>query len=134
MKNSPQKKQPPQTIRRTTQGIIYHGPVPPPAIMERLEQIVPGAADRIIAMAEKDQTASHEAAQHAHERAAQIEADEHRENMTALWMAFTICFIFSIGGVALVLHGFEKIGAALICTTLLGVVSSFLSRKKRHRD
>lgn len=129
MKNSPQKKQPQQAV--TTREIIYQGPVPPPAIMERLERIVPGAADRIITMAEKDQAASHEAAQRSHERAVQAETNEHRERMTALWMAFAICFLFSIGGVALVLHGFEKIGAALICTTLLGVVGSFLNRKKR---
>jgi len=102
--------------------------------MERLEQIVPGAAGRIITMAEKAQAASHEATQRAHERAVQIEADEHSENMTALWMAFAICLVFSIGGVVLVLQGFEKIGAALICTTLLGVVGSFLSRKKPPRN
>ena len=133
MKSSPQKKQP-QTIVQHTRGVIYQGPVPPPAIMEHLEQIVPGAAERIITMAEKDQAYSHEEAQRTHERAVQVEADQHRESMTALWMAFVICFIFSIGGVALVLHGFEKIGAALICTTLLGVVSSFLSRKKNNQS
>ena len=129
MKNSPQKKSQP-TVRHT-QEILYQGPVPPPAIMERLEQLLPGAADRIFTMAEKDQAAAHEAQRSAHERAVHLEKDQHGESMTALWMAFSICLVFAVGGILLILNGFEKIGAALIGTTLLGVVGSFLSQKKR---
>lgn len=82
-------------------------------------------------MAEKDQAAAHEAQRCAHERATQQEKDEHRESMTALWMAFSICLVFAVGGIILVLNGYEKIGTALIGTTLLGVVGSFLGQKKR---
>lgn len=132
MKNSPPKKPQPAQIRHTTtQEIHYQGPVPPPAIMEKLEQLLPGAADRIFAMAEKDQQAAHEAQRMAHERAIQLEKDQHSEAMTALVLAFIVCIIFSGGGILLVLNGFEKIGAALLGTTLIGVVSSFLSHKKR---
>lgn len=130
MKNSPQKKSQQPTVRHT-QEILYQGPVPPPAIMERLEQLLPGAADRIFTMAEKDQTAAHEAQRLAHERAVQLEKDQHGESMTALWMAFAICLVFAIGGILLILNGYEKTGAALIGTTLLGVVGSFLGQKKR---
>lgn len=131
MKNSPQKKSSQSEVRHTTQEILYQGPVPPPAIMERLEQLLPGAADRIFTMAEKDQASAHESQRLAHERAVQLEKDQHGESMTALWMAFAICLVFAVGGILLVLNGFEKIGAALIGTTLLGVVGSFLSQKKR---
>jgi len=34
----------------------YSGPLPPPAALEKYEKIQPGAADRIISMAEKEQS------------------------------------------------------------------------------
>ncbi len=132
MKNSPPKKSPqPTAVRQTTQEILYQGPVPPPHIMEQLERLLPGAADRIFTMAEKDQDAAHEAQRLTHERADRQEENQHKENMTALWMAFSICLVFAVGGILLVLNGYEKIGAALIGTTLLGVVGSFLGQKRR---
>lgn len=132
MRNSPQRKQQGQTVTRT-QGILYQGPVPPPAILEQLERLLPGAADRIFTMAEKDQAASHDAQIKAHERAKIIEKNLHKENMTALWMAYSICIAFVIGGAFLILNGFEKSGGILIGTTLIGIVVSFLNGQKRRR-
>ena len=37
----------------TTVREEFSGPIPPPAVLERYNQIVPGAAERILAMAEK---------------------------------------------------------------------------------
>ena len=99
--------------------------------MEKLEQLLPGAADRIFTMAEKDQDAAHEAQRLAHARATQVENNQHTENMTALVMAFVVCIVFAVCGVILVLNGFEKMGASLLGTTLLGVVTSFLYKKKK---
>lgn len=132
MKNSPQKKEQAAHIQHTTtQEIHYQGPVPPPAILEKLEKLLPNAANRIFTMAEKDQDAEHAAQLRAHERAMLHEKNQHTENMTALVMAFAVCIICTIGGVTLVLNGFEKIGATLIGATMLGVVGSFLRRKKQ---
>lgn len=82
-------------------------------------------------MAEKDQDAAIESNRRSHERACQQESNRHTESMTALKMAFTICIVFSICGVILILNGFEKIGSVLLGITLIGVVSSFLHQKKR---
>lgn len=132
MKNSPPKKPQPAQIRHTTtQEIHYQGPVPPPAIMEKLEQLLPGAADRIFTMAEKDQAAAHEAQRLAHARATQVESNQHTENMASLVMAFVVCIVFAGCGVILVLNGFEKMGATLLGSILLGVVSSFLYKKTK---
>lgn len=38
----------------------WSGPLPQPEILEKYDQIVPGAAERIIRMAEKEQSARHE--------------------------------------------------------------------------
>ena len=45
-------------------------------------------------------------------------------------MAFTVCLVFVISGTILVIYGHEKIGTALIGTTLLGVIGSFLAKRK----
>ena len=34
----------------------WSGPLPPPAVLEKIDQIIPGGADRLLRMAEKDQT------------------------------------------------------------------------------
>ncbi len=114
-----------------TIGAFYTGPVPPPVILEQLERIVPGAAERIIVMAEKEQQATHTLYQNEHSRKERAQKDEHRENMTSLWMAFFVSLTFVGCGTVLVLNGFEKIGCTLIGTTLLGVVASFLRNKNK---
>lgn len=37
----------------------YSGPIPPPESLEKYEQVVPGSAERILAMAEKEQEHRH---------------------------------------------------------------------------
>lgn len=104
-------------------GVAYSGPVPPPAVMEQMEKILPGAADRIFKMAEKDQDAQISIIQTRDRRV-------HLENMTALWMAFVVSLVFVGCGTFLVSHGHIKTGASLLGVTLLGVVGSFLYRWK----
>jgi hypothetical protein len=40
-------------------GVIsahWSGPLPPPAVLEKIDEIIPGGADRLLCMAEKEQT------------------------------------------------------------------------------
>ena len=37
----------------------YSGPLPPPVVLQQYEEVLPGMADRILAMAEKEQDARH---------------------------------------------------------------------------
>lgn len=45
----------PEVIEEISQSISYSGPLPPPAMLEQYNNIAPGAANRIIAMAETEQ-------------------------------------------------------------------------------
>ena len=112
--------------------MIYQGPVPPPAIIEKMEAILPGAADRIFKLAEKDQDAQIAHQERKDENARLSAKFEHSENMAALWMAFIVCLIFVMCGTFLVVKGFEKTGSLLIGTTLLGVIASFLVKRKKN--
>ena len=37
----------------------FRGPLPPPAVLERYDRLLPGAAERILRMAEREQAAGH---------------------------------------------------------------------------
>ena len=63
----------------TTQTVVQSGPVPAPEILDGYDRLVPGSAERIIAMAEADQR--HRIAM---EREAQASDIAHRSELTAL--------------------------------------------------
>lgn len=140
--NKPTKQKTKKVVQRVEQQVSYkvpiplhyEGPVPPPAILERLETILPGAAERIFVMAEKNQKAQIEKQERKDANVAIIAKSEHKENMTALWMAFSVCLVFVICGTLLVIYGHEKIGSALIGTTLVGVIASFLYKRNQQTD
>ena len=55
--HSQRGQQQPQ-VQQPTQQFLHQqwsGPLPPPAALEKFNQIIPGGADRILAMAEKEQ-------------------------------------------------------------------------------
>ncbi len=47
-------------ISAVHQSVMYSGPIPPADELKRLEEIQPGAAERIITMAEKSQEHTHQ--------------------------------------------------------------------------
>lgn len=116
------------------QEFIYCGPVPPPQVMKQLNDIVPGAADRILAMAEKEQDRAISAQENAHRRASAAARYEFIENITSILCAFIVCLFFLGGGIYLILKGYVKTGSMMICGTLGGVIGSFLYGRRRIKQ
>ncbi len=56
-RNAPARSEP-QFVARV-QGTVFQGPLPPPEILAGYDSVLPGAADRIITMAEKNQEHRH---------------------------------------------------------------------------
>lgn len=110
----------------------YVGPLPPPAFMDAFERVVPGAAERILKMAEEDQANTYKLQQQTYALAVDSEKHFHGEYMAALWLAFAVCVLFGAGGVALVLCGYEKIGATMLGSALVAVATSILNKRRRH--
>lgn len=51
----------PESVRLAAiQQSQYSGPLPPPALYQEFEKVLPGSAERILAMAEKEQSHRHE--------------------------------------------------------------------------
>ena len=118
------------------QRIEYSGLIPPPNMMEQYERICPGAADRIIKMAEN---------QLAHTQ--QLESKEHdsivgcrdkalhseiKLNAFGQILGFIIIALCIIGGFVLVLNDKAVGGYTTIITSVLAVIGSILYRNKKN--
>ena len=73
--------QPSHIVTATETKIVKSGPIPDPATLQQYDILVPGSAQRIIAMAEREQ--AHRHAREAEEQAADI---RHRDELTAAQM------------------------------------------------
>jgi uncharacterized membrane protein len=120
---------PPQNASLRFQAAMqYSGPLPPPEALERYNQILPGAAERIIAMAES---------QHSHRQ--ELEKHVITSNIAAqklgTILGFTVAMTVVLGGMWLVHDGKSIEGLASILTALASLVGVFLySKHEQQKD
>ena len=104
----------------------FTGPIPPPEMLRRYEELLPGSADRIIAMAEK---------QSGHRQ--KLESDVIGANIInerlGMILGFIICILAISGGVYAVMHGKSVEGIAAIITPLAALVAVFVYGKSRQQ-
>jgi uncharacterized membrane protein len=115
-------------MRLQAQLRSFSGTLPPPEALERYNQILPGAAERIIVMAER---------QHGH----RIELESHviKSNVSAQKLGTILGFIVAmtviIGGLFLVHQGKNAEGLAAILTALAALVGVFVySKHEQQKD
>lgn len=112
-----------------TQSIAFSGPIPPPAHLEQYERILPGAAERILKMAEE---------QSAHRRSLETKVIDSGviSSNRGLWFGFIIGLAgFSIVGYSAYL-GYEALAgiiAALDLGSLVGVFVYGSRQRKQER-
>jgi uncharacterized membrane protein len=120
--------QPPRdvvTMQRTVSA-SFSGPIPPPALLERYNEIIPNGAERILAMAEK---------QSAHrEYLEKRVVDGNVANQTrGSYFAFILCFTAILGGVWLIAHGQSTEGLVAIITSIGSLAGLFIYNKKQQK-
>ncbi len=112
-KSSPVKKQQSTTTRRqNSQQVLqvtkqFSGPVPPPSILEQYDQVVPGSAERIIAMAEREMD-------HRRDVELKIISKEYTEAGRGQIFALTI------GTIAIIAAGFISVTGAQWTASVIG--------------
>ncbi|MDR1205511.1 MAG: DUF2335 domain-containing protein [Peptococcaceae bacterium] len=103
-----------------TQGVLYShihsGPLPSPEILQGYESVLPGAADRIIAMAEKQ-------AQHRQEIEKIAYRSESRNSFTGVVMAGAVVVLISVPAI---LSGNAVIAGLLGSAGLVGLAGAFI--------
>ncbi|MEW6490361.1 MAG: DUF2335 domain-containing protein [Thermodesulfobacteriota bacterium] len=98
---------------------LFNGPLPPPDAFEHYERTLPGAANRILAMAER---------QEAHRHA--IEGDAVRAKIRQAYVGQAAGFLLAVtaigGGMALMYAGQSGWGFATVVTAVSGLVGTFV--------
>lgn len=117
------KKEVRQVVHRELQ---FSGPIPPPEILDGYNKIVPGAAERILKMAE-DQ------AKHRHSLEKKLVGTETRNSTFGLFFAFILVALLIIAGSLLIYFGKPIGGLATTITAIAAVVVSFIVQKKSDK-
>jgi uncharacterized membrane protein len=128
-----QSQQPPAgsvqqgSIFSSTQLELRAGPLPDPAILREYDELVPGAADRIISMAEQ---------QSEHRR--RLEAMVVRAGIRRAYAGATFGLILGMtsigGGIYLAATGHDLTGFGLVITAVAGLAGVFIHSRYRGRQ
>ena len=106
-------------VRRTAVSASFRGPLPPPHFLADYEGVLPGSAERILQMVEKDS---------AHRRdvvARLVEAEVFRSRW-GLWLGAAVAAAFLIAATVMVLAGHPWPGTIVGAADLAGVVGVFV--------
>ena len=123
--NTPQNKQQSNQIIAGVQSISW-GPIPPPETMQKYDQILPGAAERIIAMAEKEQTYRHGI----------ITKDidlETKTRLRGLNYAFILAILSLLITAFLLFTGKYISGSVIAGATLVLIITAFINGKAEQK-
>lgn len=106
-------------------GQSYSGPIPPPAFLKAYEEIVPGSANRILSMAEKNSDHSIQMDK------AQISlAHKHLDNQQRGQNYTLICFVMVAGLAGYAIHkGYSTAGIAALIAEIVALAGVFICQK-----
>lgn len=109
------------------QATAYQGPLPQPSDLEKYNVVVPGAAERIIAMAER---------QAGHRQSLEKTAITSEINQARLGtFCALIIGLFGLGIAGYTINsGHDAAGAAIGTTALASIVSSFIYGSSKRRS
>ena len=110
--------------RRTL--VQHQGPLPHPAILKQYDDIVPGAAERIITMAEQQ-------AQHRRDLEMRVIRTDNLKSLLGTIFAFVIALAGFGGGLYAALFGQPFWGGAVSIGTLASVVIAFIYGTRYQR-
>ncbi|EPM0011119.1 DUF2335 domain-containing protein [Pseudomonas aeruginosa] len=107
----------------------HSGPLPSPRQMREYEKCLPGAAERIMAMAEREQQNRHETQRAFMDfRNRTLEHVRERDSR-GQWLGFALALGVLALGTLIAVLGFPKTGAALAAGTMIGLAGVFISRR-----
>jgi len=104
----------------------FSGPLPPPGLLEKYNQVIPNGADRIMVMAERQSA-------HRESLEARVVAGNIANQTRGSIFAFIICLVTLIFGFYLVLKGMNVQGFASIVGALGGVLCTFIYSRIEQR-
>ena len=110
-----------EQIENVVSAIIqrkYSGPIPPPSSLRGYEEVLPGSADRILSMAERQ-------SQHRQDMEKKMVNSESRDSLLGILFAFALCsgfLVTAIVTVVMVPEGAGAVSAAVIGASGIGTI------------
>ncbi|MFN6943506.1 MAG: DUF2335 domain-containing protein [Cytophagaceae bacterium] len=124
LKNVPQDKRRDAVFQLAsfTRRTIHSGPLPPPEVLEKYSAIIPNGAERIMQMAEN---------QNSHRIAIEKSAIKSQSNQSFLGQifGFTIGIVALLAAWHLAINGHNAVAGIIGGTTVVGLVSVFIIGK-----
>jgi len=115
-------------VHRREISAIFSGPLPLPALLAEYDKIIPNGADRILVLAEKQQ--SH---RHCLEKSV-VECDTRRSDR-GLILGFVLALLLEIGSIYLLATGRNINGLVVFFSTLTTLIGTFIyADKSRKQD
>lgn len=129
----------PEQIGLIAQQMSYSGPLPPSSEMRKYEEIAPGSAERILAMAEKEQEHRHASEAQENQVNERIADSDVRAQDASIgeiqrgqWMAFGLGVAFLSITALLGLKGHEIAASALGLGGVAGVAAVFIKVRSKQ--
>lgn len=101
----------------------FSGPLPPPEMLDQYNQVEPGAANRILRMAEKEQS-------HRHDRESEAVAGEIAKDRRGQNYALLVSMTIILGSIGLIAIGEQIYGTVLAGGTLIGLAGTFIAGRR----
>lgn len=116
-----QSEQQPHLTRRVERhrAEIYSGPLPKPSDLQKYDRIVPGAAERIIGMAERQ-------AEHRQFLEKTVVTTDAKRADKGLYVGAFVALCVLGGAVFLIYNGHDAAGATVASLDIVGLVSVFI--------
>lgn len=106
---------------------IWSGPLPPPADLREYEAILPGCANRMLTMHEKDQAAAHAEGVHRRQQQTTYLAGQISSERLGMYFGLIVALAFLLVGAWVITFGREPWGGTIIGGTgLAGLVGTFI--------
>ncbi len=126
-----QPNQPPHSIRLEQTSIEYSGPLPPPGVFEKYEKVLPGAAERILKLAE-------EQSKHRQTLERKVIDQDVRNSLLGIISALIVSLGFIIASAYTTVKGHPFVGSLIGVGGLSGLVSVFIygsrARAKERKE
>jgi uncharacterized membrane protein len=109
-----------QVVEQRLEASFYSGPIPDPDMLAQFEHVLPGSADRLLRMAEKEQD-------HRHEDQRRRTGAEVFQRKGGLMSATVICLLVAGGGIYLLGLGRNIEGFVALIGSLGVLAASFIA-------
>ncbi len=104
----------------------FSGPLPPPEVMKRYEEILPGSAERILKMAENQ-------SEHRMSLEKIVIPRQQKESARGQIFGFVLSFLLMVCAVYAIASGFGWIGGMILTVTIVSIATLFIAGRRHNR-